>query len=146
MDEALPLAERYWYLDGTAATRIDVDQRSFWEQLTTGVYRDEVVRRVAEADGWLVGAYAMDDDMTHEEMHPEGDELHFVVSGRFDLVLAPDDEPGGTASVIPMAPGTSASVPRGAWHRFVVHEPTLGLAITAGRATVHRPIPGAGPG
>jgi len=139
--DALPLAERYWYLDGTDATRIDVDSDPFWEQLMSGNFRDEAVRTVAEADGWLVGTYDMHDDMTHEEMHPHGDELHYLVHGRVDLILAPVDEPGGTERTIPMVPGSAAAVPRGVWHRFVVHEPARGLALTAGRGTDHRPIP-----
>lgn len=139
--DARSLAERYWYLDGTDATRIDVDRDRFWEQLMSGSYRDDLVRRVGEGDGWLVGVYEMDDDMTHEEMHPNGDELHFLVSGRVDLVLAPDDAPGGRTAVIRMTPGTSAAVPAGIWHRFLVHEPARGLAITAGRGTDHRPVP-----
>jgi mannose-6-phosphate isomerase-like protein (cupin superfamily) len=137
-DNALPLAERYWYLDGTDATRIDVDPAPFWQQLMTGAYRDEIVRRVGEGNGWLVGVYRMDADMTHEEMHPHGDELHFLVSGRVDLVLAPEDAPGAQAMLIRMTPGTSTVVPKGVWHRFVVHEPARGLAITAGRGTEHR--------
>lgn len=140
-DDALPLEERYWYLDGTQAARIDVAVGPFWEQLMTGDYRDDIVRRVGEGDGWLVGVHEMTDDMTHEEMHPHGDELHFLVSGRVDLVLVPTDDPGGVESVIPMGPGTSAAVPRGVWHRFVVHTPSRGLALTAGRGTDHRPVP-----
>jgi mannose-6-phosphate isomerase-like protein (cupin superfamily) len=140
-DDALPLSERYWYLDGTDAIRIDVDADSFWQQLMTGELRDDIVRRVSEADGWLVGVYEMHDDTTHEEMHPDGDELHYLISGRVDLVLAPPDRPGGAERTVSMAAGTSAAVPRGVWHRFVVHEPARGVAITAGRGTDHRPVP-----
>jgi len=141
MDDARPLSERYWYLDGTDATRIDVDFDPFWAQLMSGDYHDDIVRRVGEGDGWLVGVYEMSAEMTHEEMHPEGDELHFLVSGRVDLVFTSADDPGGATSTITMTAGTSAAVPRGVWHRFVVHEPGQGLAITAGRGTEHRPIP-----
>jgi len=138
--DALPLRERYWYIEGTNATRLDMPIDAFWNQLMTGELRDDVVRRVVAADGWLVGVYDMDSDMTAEEMHPNGDELHFLVRGRFDLVLAPDDDPGGTATVIAMRPGDCAAVPRGVWHRFVVHEPATGVALTAGRGTEHRAI------
>jgi mannose-6-phosphate isomerase-like protein (cupin superfamily) len=138
-EAAQPLSERYWYLEGTDARRIDVGIDAFWSQLMTGRYDDDAVRRVAEGDGWLVSRYEMHADMDQEEMHPHGDELHFIVEGRLDLVLAPADQPGGTARTIALRPGTSAAVPRGVWHRFVVHQPTHGIAITAGRGTQHRP-------
>lgn len=137
--DAQPLSERYWYLDGTSARRIDVDFEPFWRQLLSGEYRDEIVREVADGDGWLVSVYEMTSDTDHEEMHPNGDELHFLVSGRLDLVLDAPDPSGTTPTVIPMRPGTSALVPRRVWHRFVVHEPASALAITAGRGTEHRP-------
>ena len=139
-EAAHPLSERYWYLEGTDARRIDVGIDAFWRQLMTGRYDDDEVRQVAEGDGWLVSEYEMHDDMDQEEMHPHGDELHFIVHGRLDLVLAPADQPGGNARTVALTPGTSAAVPRGVWHRFVVHEPTRGIAITAGRGTDHRPI------
>jgi len=135
MDDARPLSERYWYVEGTSATRIDLDAGEFWDQVMTGDVRDEIVRHVLGADGWLASVYELDGAMAHEEMHPHGDELHFLVSGRFDLVLVEAD--GET--VIPMHPGDCANVPRGVWHRFVVHEPARALALTAGRGTEHRP-------
>jgi len=52
--DAFPLAERYWYLEGTDATRIDVEFGPFWMQLMSGEYRDDAVRRVGEGNGWLV--------------------------------------------------------------------------------------------
>lgn len=54
-----------------------------------------------------------------------------------DLLLLNDD---GTETKVPMAAGTSAAVTRGVWHRFLVHEPASGLAITAGRGTQHHSI------
>jgi len=137
MDDARPLSERYWYVEGTTATRIDVDAGDFWTQVMSDDPRDEIVRHVLGADGWLVTEYRLDGTMTHEEMHPNGDELHVLVAGRYDLVLV--HEAGET--VIPMLPGTCANVARGVWHRFVVHEPTTAVSITAGRGTEHRPIP-----
>lgn len=139
--DARSLAEQYWYLDGTDALRVEVEVDAFWQQLMTGEFRDDIVRRVSEADGWLVGVYEMHDDMPHEEMHPHGDELHVLISGHVDLVLAPDEQPGGTDRTVSMHPGAAAAVPRGVWHRFVVHEPARGIAVTAGRGTDHRPLP-----
>jgi mannose-6-phosphate isomerase-like protein (cupin superfamily) len=139
VSDALPLDERYWYLEGTRARRIEVGIDEFWQQLMTGDFRDEFVQRIARADGWLVTLYEMSDDMTSEEMHPQGDELHYLVSGRLDLVLAADDT--RDEHVVELRPGTSTAVPRGVWHPFRVHEPARGIAITAGRGTQHRPVP-----
>jgi mannose-6-phosphate isomerase-like protein (cupin superfamily) len=136
MDTSQPLADRYWFIEGNEALPIDVAVPDFWAQLTTGSYTDDVVKRVAEADGWLVTAYDMTEDMPSAEMHPEGDELHYLVSGNLDLVLEHDV---GDNEVIALAPGVSAVVPRHVWHRFVVREPGHGIAITFGRGTRHRP-------
>src|SRR5215211_1094478 len=105
MADAASLHDRYWYLEGTSATRVDVEPGAFWNQLMTGELRDDIVRHVAGADGWLVTVYDMDADMAVEEMHPNCNELHFLLRGRFDLVLAHDDEPGGVATVVAMRAG-----------------------------------------
>lgn len=135
MKDAAPLADRYWFLTGNEARAIDVPVPEFWEQLMSGTFTSPVVHDVAMLDGWLVSAYEMSQDMTSSEMHPEGDEFHFLVSGRLDLVL--EDDSGDR--VVDLTPGTSAAVPKGVWHRFVVREPGLGLAVTFGRGTQHRP-------
>jgi len=136
MTEPRPLSDRYWFVAGNEALPIDVPVPEFWNQLMSGEYDDEVVEKVAEASGWLVAAYDMTDDMQSSEMHPDGDELHYLVSGQLDLVLEHDDGD----EVVALRAGVSASVPKGVWHRFVVREPAHGLAITFGRGTQHRPL------
>jgi mannose-6-phosphate isomerase-like protein (cupin superfamily) len=136
MDTSQPLVDRYWFIEGNEALPIDVAVPDFWAQLTSGSYADAVVKRIAEADGWLVTAYDMTEDMPSAEMHPEGDELHYLVSGNLDLVLEHDDDAN---EVLDLAAGESAVVEKGVWHRFVVREPGHGIAITFGRGTQHRP-------
>jgi len=136
MPEPTPLDERYWFIEGRDAHFVDVPVPEFWNQLITGDVTDDVVKRVANTDGWLVSTYRMAADMDSSEMHPEGDELHYLVSGRLDLVL----EEGDGDRVLELTPGDSASVPKGVWHRFIVREPALGIAITCGRGTEHRPL------
>lgn len=135
MTDAAPLAERYFFLTGNEARAIDVPVPEFWEQLMSGSFTDPVVRDTATLDGWLVAAYEMREDMTSSEMHPEGDEFHFLVSGHLELVLEDDDGD----RLFELTPGLSAVVPRGVWHRFVVREPGVGVAVTFGRGTQHRP-------
>ena len=137
MADALPLDEQYWYLEGTDARPIEVEVGAFWDQLVSGQYSNEVVQHVADADGWLVAVYDMHASMDSYEMHPEGDELHYIVSGAMDLMLLNDD---GTETKVPMTAGTSAAVTRGVWHRFIVHEPARGLAMTVGRGTQHHSV------
>jgi mannose-6-phosphate isomerase-like protein (cupin superfamily) len=134
-NDAAPLAERYWFLTGNEARAIDVPVPEFWEQLISGSQTTAAVRDVATLDGWLVSAYEMSHDMTSAEMHPDGDEFHFLVSGRLDLVL--EEDPGNR--VVELTAGSSTAVARGVWHRFVVREPSVGLAVTFGRGTQHRP-------
>jgi mannose-6-phosphate isomerase-like protein (cupin superfamily) len=136
VDASEPLAERYFFLTGNESRPIDVPVGEFWRQLIGGAPTDPVVADVATADGWLVTRYEMPESMDSAEMHPDGDELHYLVSGALDLVLEHDDRAHETIAI---EAGESAMVARGVWHRFVVREPAVGVAITFGRGTQHRP-------
>ena len=136
MSESRPLSERYFFLAGNESRPVDVPVPEFWRQLIGGTPTDPVVADVATADGWLVTRYEMGESMSSSEMHPEGDELHYLVSGALDLVLEHDHN---AAEIVPLEAGDSAMVGRGVWHRFVVREPAVGVAITFGRGTQHRP-------
>jgi mannose-6-phosphate isomerase-like protein (cupin superfamily) len=137
---AEPLHERYWYVEGTDARPVPLPVDAFWSQVMSGAPNDPFVAHVLEADGWLVTQYDVDGAADHEEMHPEGDELHYLVSGDLDFVLAHDD---GSTSAITLRPGTMCNVPRGVWHRIDARAPSRGIAFTAGRGTRHRAVEGA---
>jgi hypothetical protein len=85
--------------------------------------------------GIYIGGIAMKES-TGWEMHPDGDEVLTLLSGRFDVIL--EDE--GVERVIALTPGKSAIVPQGVWHRMVIHEPGELLFLTPGDATEHRPV------
>lgn len=68
------------------------------------------------------------------EMHPQGDELIVLLAGRVDMIL---EEPGGER-VVPLTAQVSCVIPRGVWHRSVVHEPSQIMHVTAGKGTQHR--------
>src|SRR5262245_41017489 len=108
--DAQPLRERYWYVEGTDARRVEVPVPEFWSQVMSGAPTDPQVARLNTADGWLVTEYDVDGTAVHEEMHPEGDELHYLVSGDLDFVLVGDD---GVEQRITMHAGSMANVPRG---------------------------------
>jgi mannose-6-phosphate isomerase-like protein (cupin superfamily) len=135
--DARPLDQRYWYVEGTDARRIEIPVAEFWPQVMSGDPADPFVAHLLDADGWLVTQYDVDGTADHEEMHPEGDELHYLVTGDLDFVLAHDD---GAETVITMRPGTMINVPRGVWHRIQARTPSRAVAFTAGRGTRHRPI------
>jgi len=134
---AEPLQEQHWYIDGTDAFPIPLPVDEFWAQVMSGAPSEPLVARVLETDGWLVTQYDIDGGTDHDELHPHGDELHYLVSGDLDLVLVADD---GTPTTISMRPGTMANVPRGVWHRLQARAPSRGIAFTAGRGTQHRAI------
>lgn len=71
------------------------------------------------------------------EMHPDGDEILLMISGRIDVHLELDD---GTKTVR-VGPGEALVVPRGIWHLIDSIEPGQLVNITPGPNGEHRPLP-----
>lgn len=87
-------------------------------------------------DGYTVGAPRVEGDPPHGgEMHPDGDELLFVISGRIQVVLELDE---GDRTV-DMEPGDGLVVPRGVWHNIFVVQPAQMIHITPGAGGESRP-------
>ena len=87
-------------------------------------------------DGITIGWVEMDRPPPHGgEMHPDGDELLVMISGRVKVILE-DREP---AREIELGPGESIIVPRGVWHRVLPLEPTQLIHMTPGPGGDHRP-------
>ncbi len=125
----------YYFLeDGGRSHRIEVTP-AFWEELMTDHYRSPESKRVGTGSGWLLSRYRMDQSPDHWEMHPEGDEMLILQSGRMEILL--EDAPGKSRSV-PLSAGETCLVPKGVWHTQKVLEPSQLLAITFGRGTRHR--------
>ncbi|MET0902130.1 MAG: cupin domain-containing protein [Acidimicrobiales bacterium] len=93
-------------------------------------------------DGFTVGAPLMEHSAPHRgEVHPDGDELLYVVSGRVDVVLDDGDQDEvGTETRTEVVAGQAYLVPRGVWHRVDVKEPTHLVHITPGPGDGHRPL------
>jgi mannose-6-phosphate isomerase-like protein (cupin superfamily) len=86
-------------------------------------------------DGMTVGIQMITEDAPHDgEMHPDGDEMLYVASGRMRITVdsAPD-------APVELGPGDACIVPRGEWHRLSVVEPALLVHITPGPRGEHRP-------
>ncbi len=86
-------------------------------------------------DGMTLGIVTMERDAPHGgEVHPDGDEILYVVSGRVRVT-------GDSAPDAPMelGPGEACIVRRGEWHTVKVVEPAQLVHVTPGPRGDHRP-------
>lgn len=89
-------------------------------------------------DGVTIGAPFLTGNAPHNgEMHPDGDEVLFLISGRVDVVLEED----GAENTIELGPGEALVVPQGVWHKVLLREPGQLLHITPGPRGEWRPLP-----
>jgi mannose-6-phosphate isomerase-like protein (cupin superfamily) len=90
-------------------------------------------------DGYTVGAPVITHDPPHAgEMHPDGDEVLFVFSGRFHVSLELDAEP--EPRKVELRAGDALVVPRGVWHLVEVQEAGRLVHVTPGPGGDHRPL------
>lgn len=88
-------------------------------------------------DGLLIGAPVMTRNSPHGgEMHPDGDEVLYLITGHVDLVL----EEGGSERALEIRPGQGVVVPKGVWHRVLLREPSQLLHVTPGPGGECRPV------
>lgn len=88
-------------------------------------------------DGLTIGAPLLTREPPHAgEMHPDGDELLYLISGRVTVLLE-DQEPPRRVG---LSPGQALVVPRGVWHRVLLEEPSRILHVTPGPGGEHRPL------
>jgi mannose-6-phosphate isomerase-like protein (cupin superfamily) len=88
-------------------------------------------------DGYVIGAPTITRPPPHGgEMHPDGDEVLFLIAGRIDVIL----EEAGGEEVIEMTQGQTVVVPKGIWHRVLPQEPSQLLHITPGPGGEWRPV------
>jgi quercetin dioxygenase-like cupin family protein len=124
---AFDLSTTYVHLaDGPAARPVAVGP-DFWETID---------RRTDLAGGRLVLVCHNTADWPAWERHPAGEEIVYLLSGAVDLVF---EEPAGERTIA-LCPGRAVIVPRGVWHRGIVHAPGDTLHITRGDGTEHRPV------
>ena len=76
------------------------------------------------------------DEWVHWEMHPAGDEIVCLLSGAIDLIL----QEGEHERSLELRSRAAGIIPRGVWHRAIVHTPSDVLFITRGAGTQLRPI------
>jgi mannose-6-phosphate isomerase-like protein (cupin superfamily) len=79
------------------------------------------------------------------EVHPDGDEFLYVVSGTMELTLDDGDERSvGVETKVLLGSGEAYVVPRGVWHRLEAVEPSYLVHVTPGPNGGHRPRPSTG--
>ena len=89
-------------------------------------------------DGFTVGAPALTGDSPHDgEMHPDGDELLYLISGAVTVTL----ELAGGISLVELGAGDAVVVPKGVWHQITMREPSRLIHITPGPNGEARPLP-----
>ena len=78
--------------------------------------------------GVTVGVATMTENSPHGgEMHPDGDEVLFLMSGRVTVTLETDP-----IEKLEMAPGDGLVVPKGVWHTVDIIEPSQIVYVTPG--------------
>ncbi|WOJ98083.1 cupin [Congregibacter brevis] len=86
----------------------------------------------------LVACHEFDADWGSWEMHPAGDELVVLMSGRVTMILLN----GETETSLSLEePGSYVVVPKGLWHTALIAEPTKMLFMTPGEGTLHAEVP-----
>jgi mannose-6-phosphate isomerase-like protein (cupin superfamily) len=96
-------------------------------------------QRPKRIDGLTIGAPMLTSDPPHNgEMHPDGDELLFLVSGSMSVRL---ELPDGDRTV-ELGAGDAIVVPKGIWHKVTLREPGQLVHITPGPSGEARPLDG----
>ncbi len=86
--------------------------------------------------GVTFGVATMSENSPHGgEMHPDGDEILYLISGRV-RVVSPDDP----EEDIDVSPGDGLVVPKGMWHRVDIIEPSQIVHVTPGPNNEFRPV------
>jgi quercetin dioxygenase-like cupin family protein len=87
-------------------------------------------------DGYTFGVATMSENSPHDgEMHPDGDEILYLISGRVGVTLETDP-----VQELEMLPGDGLIVPKGVWHRVDILEPSQIVYLTPGPNGKYRPL------
>lgn len=87
--------------------------------------------------GLTFGVATMSENSPHGgEIHPDGDEVLYLISGRVNVVFLDCDEDDAEVN-----PGEILIVPKGMWHRVDIIEPSQIVYLTPGPNNRFRPVP-----
>jgi quercetin dioxygenase-like cupin family protein len=87
-------------------------------------------------DGFSFSILSMDRDAPHDgEMHPDGDEIIYVISGKIEVTLELDKE-----ELFEVVVGTGIVIPKGIWHKIHVIEAAQLVTVVPGPSFEFRTI------
>ena len=86
----------------------------------------------------LVMTFAFDEAWPTWEIHPEGDELVYLIEGDTDFLLRTT---AGEKTIRVSEPGSYVIVPKATWHTARPHAPTRMLFVTPGEGTLNEAEP-----
>lgn len=90
-------------------------------------------------DGYTFGVATMAENSPHDgEMHPDGDEILYLISGKVGVTIETDP-----VEMREMLPGDGLIGPKGIWHRVDILVPSQIVYLTPGPGGQYRPLPGA---
>lgn len=88
--------------------------------------------------GVTFGVASMAENSPHGgEMHPDGDEILYLISGKVRVVFLESEE-----NDVDVMPGDGLVVPKGTWHRVDIIEPSQIVYLTPGPNNQFRPVRG----
>jgi mannose-6-phosphate isomerase-like protein (cupin superfamily) len=91
-------------------------------------------------DGLTIGAPRITSDAPHDgEMHPDGDELLYLMSGAVTVAL----ELADGVRLVELGGGDAIVVPKGVWHKITMRTPGQLFHVTPGPNGDARPLPAA---
>jgi mannose-6-phosphate isomerase-like protein (cupin superfamily) len=129
MAKAIDLATTFIHLsDGGDARSVKVTP-AFWRG-DSGDHYDRLA-------GVFDFSSSKDLHSSMQEMHPEADEVLYLVSGAIDVML----EEAEAERTVALESGHAAIVPRGVWHRLVMRRPGRLLFINSREGMQGRPYP-----
>lgn len=130
MNDTMPgfdLATSYIHLEASGAALSEAVDAGFWERLGRAGAHDQPHRLMGEVHG--------SQGSSDWEMHPNGDEVLWLLEGDVDIVMEQADR---SQQVVALHSGYGCVVPRGQWHQQVWQRPGRLLFVTAGAGTEHR--------
>jgi quercetin dioxygenase-like cupin family protein len=87
-------------------------------------------------DGATIGFVSVTGDAPHGgEVHPDGDEILYVISGKLRVIGESDPN-----AAIELGTGDACIVRKGEWHRVIMIEPAQLIHITPGPRGDYRPL------
>ena len=106
--------------------------------VTPDIYEQLGKKYAGFADHTLVSAHQFTESWPTWEIHPKGDEMVVLLSGRATFELKSDS---GTESVILDSPGMFVLVPKNTWHTAIIEQAASMLFITPGEGTLNEASP-----